>query len=62
MHSGVGLGTIFKRGVFEPKLKIGIISLKSGLNYQAARDDKGVWERNPSSQRFLRCFTKITQG
>ena len=48
MHSGVGLGKIFQRGVHESKHKIGIISLGSGSKSPAAGDDKGVWGQNPS--------------
>ena len=62
MHSGVGLGKIFQRGVHESKLKTGIMSLGSGSKSPAAGGDKGVWGRNPSAQKILRCFTKITQS
>ena len=57
----VGLGKIFQRGVHESKFKIGIISLWSGSKSQPLEMIRGSWDETPSAQRFLRCFTKITQ-
>ena len=58
MHSGVGLGKIFQRGVHEWKLKIGIISLGSGSKSPAAVDDKEVWGRNPQRSEIFTLFYK----
>ena len=58
MHSGVGLGKIFQRGVHESKLKIDIISLGSGSKSPAAGDYKGVWEQNPKRSEIFTLFYK----
>ena len=60
MHSGMGIGKLFQRGVHESKLKIGIISLGSGSKFPAARDDKGVWRRNPQRSEIFKLFYKNT--
>ena len=57
MHSGVGLGKIFLRGLHESKLKVGIINLGSKSKSPAAGDEKGVWGRNPQPVGLLGMVT-----
>ena len=48
-------------GVHESKLKIDTISLGSGSKSQSLEMIRESGGETPSAQRFLRCFTKITQ-